>query len=31
MPQIISTPEEWFRNQRRDLYLICRLDIGLGI
>lgn len=22
MPQLISTPEEWFRNQMRDLYLI---------
>lgn len=23
MPQLISTPEDWFRNQMRDLYLIC--------
>jgi len=21
---IISTPEEWFRTEKRDLYLICR-------
>lgn len=23
MPQIISTPEDWFRTQRRDLHVIC--------
>lgn len=22
MPQLISTPEEWFRNQKRDLYVV---------